>query len=169
MDVFEAVRTMLAVRAFENRAVPEEVVRRVVEAGRLTGSSMNAQPWQFVVVRDRETLRRLGELTRSGPYVKDSPLAIAVAIEKSSRFGVSDASRAVQSMMLTAWAEGVASNWAGFGGLQAVGELLGLPAEFDVLAVVPFGYPAHAVGRGKKRRKPLREVVHLERFGEPFE
>jgi nitroreductase len=168
MDVFDAVRTMLAVRSYEDRPIPDEVVRRIIDAGRLTGSSMNKQPWQFVVVRDRETLRRLGELARSGSYIKDAPLAIAVAIEKSSRFGVSDASRAVQSMMLTAWAEGVGSNWAGFGGLEAVAELLALPAEFDVLAVVPFGYPAGPVGRGIKRRKSLGEIAHRERFGDPF-
>ena len=169
MGVFEAIRTVLAVRDYQDRPVPDDVVRRIVEAGRLTGSSMNRQPWQFVVVRDRETLRRLGELARSGPYIADAPLAIAVAVEKASRFAVSDASRAIQSMVLTAWAEGVGSNWAGFGGLEAIGKLLGIPAGLDVLAVIPFGYPAVSIGRGKKARKPLGEVAHRERFGQPLE
>lgn len=168
MDVFEAVRTVLAVRSYQDRPVPDDVVRRIVEAARLTGSSMNRQPWQFVVVRDRDTLRRLGELARSGPYIADAPLAIAVAVERASKFAVSDASRAVQSMVLTAWAEGVGSNWAGFGGLDAAGKLLGVAAAYDVLAVIPFGYPATSVGRGKKKRKPLGEVAHRERFGQPF-
>ena len=168
MDVFEAVRTVLAVRSYKDRRIPDDVVRRIVEAGRLTGSSMNKQPWQFVVVSNRDTLRRLGELARSGPYIADAPLAIAVAVEKASKFAVSDASRAVQSMVLTAWSDGVGSNWAGFGGLDAAGKLLGVPAAYDVLAVVPFGYPASAVGRGKKSRKPLGEVAHRERFGQPF-
>lgn len=168
MDVFDAVRTVLAVRSYQDRPIPDDVVRRIVEAGRLTGSSMNKQPWRFVVVRDRDTLRRLGELARSGPYIADAPMAIAVAIEKASKFGISDASRAIQSMVLTAWADGVGSNWAGFGGLDAVGELLDVPPSHEVLAVIPFGYPASAVGRGKKQRKPLGEVAHRERFGEPF-
>jgi len=169
MDVFDAVRTVLAVRGYQDRPIADDVVRRIVEAGRLTGSSMNRQPWRFVVVRDRDTLRRLGELARSGPYIAGAPLAIAVAIEKASKFGVSDASRAIQSMVLTAWADGVGSNWAGFGGLDAVGELLGVPSSYEVLAVIPFGYPASAVGRGRKQRKPLGEVAHRERFGQPFE
>lgn len=169
MDVFEAVRTVLAVRSYQDRPVPDDVIRRIVDAGHLTGSSMNMQPWQFVIVQDRGTLRRLGELARSGPYIAGAPLAIVVAIEKASKFAVSDVSRAVQSMVLTAWAEGVGSNWAGFGGLDAVGKLVALPLDFDVLAVIPFGYPADAVGRGKKKRKPLGEVAHRERFGQPFE
>jgi nitroreductase len=85
-----------------------------------------------------------------------------------SRFAVSDASRAIQSMLLTAWAEGVGSNWVGFGGLEPVKPLLDLPAGLDVLAILPFGYPARAVGRGVKDRKPLREVAHLERYGRPL-
>lgn len=78
---------------------------------------MNGQPWHFIVVQDRETLRRLGALAQSGPYVAQAPLAIVVAVEKTG-FAVSDASRAVQSMLLTAWADGVGSNWVGFGGLD---------------------------------------------------
>jgi nitroreductase len=91
-----------------------------------------------------------------------------VAIEKT-RFAVSDASRAIQSMLLTAWAEGVGSNWVGFGGLETVKALLDIPAGLDVLAILPFGYPARPLGRGEKQRKPLREVTHLERYGRPFE
>jgi nitroreductase len=170
MDVFEAVRTLLAVRQYQEKPVPDEVVRRIVEAGHLTASSMNQQPWHFVVVRDRERLRQLGGLVKTGPYIADAQLAIAVAYEKASQFGVSDASRAVQSMILTAWADGVGSNWAG--GPDILGDLkplLGIPDDLDVVAVLPFGYPAQPAGGGKKKRKPLREIAHRERFGTPFE
>lgn len=169
MDVFDAVRTVLAVRGYEDRPLPGAVVHRIVEAGRLTASSMNKQPWHFVVVQDRENLRKLGAATPTGPYVADAPLAIVVAVEKASAFAVSDASRAIQSMVLTAWAEGVGSNWAGFGGLDEVKAMLSIPAKLDVLAVLPFGYPVDPVGRGKKQRKPLGEIAHLERYGRPFE
>ncbi len=167
MDVFEAIRTILAVRQYQDRPVPDEVVRRVVEAGWLTASSKNEQPWHFVVVRDRDTLRRLGELATTGPYTAQASAAIVVAIE-DTRFAVSDASRAIQSMMLTAWDAGVGSNWVGFGGLDAIKQLLHIPATMDVLAVVPLGYPAQRIGRGKKRRKPLGEVASRERYGQPF-
>ena len=168
MDVFEAVRTILAVRRYQDGPVPEDTLRRILEAGRLTGSAMNGQPWHFIVVQDRETLRRLGALAQSGPYVAQAPLAIVVAVEKTG-FAVSDASRAVQSMLLTAWADGVGSNWVGFSGLEEVKALLKIPAKLDVLAILPFGYPVGVVGRGKKQRKSLGAVAHRERYGQPFE
>ena len=167
MDVFEAVRTLLAVRNYQEQPVPADVVRRIVEAGRLTGSSTNRQPWHFIVVEDRDMLRQLGALARTGPFIAQAPLAIVVVIDKSPP-AVSDASRAIQSMMLTAWGEGVGSNWVGPGGLDKVKPLLGIPDELDVAAILPFGYPAQPVGQGKKKRKPLGEVAHRERFGQPF-
>jgi nitroreductase len=168
VEVFDTVRTVLAVRAYQDKPVPPDLVRRIVEAARLTGSSINGQPWHFVVVENRDTLRQLGALARTGPYIAQASLAIVVVMEKS-KYAVSDGSRAIQSMVLTAWAEGVGSNWVGFGGLDAVKPLLGIPDELDVLAIVPFGYPAKAIGKGKKRRKPLSQVAHRERFGQPFE
>jgi nitroreductase len=184
MDVFAAVRTLLAVRRYQDRPVPEPVIRRVLEAGRLTASAMNSQPWHFVVVQDRDTLRQLGALVPehrealrelgarlpSGPYLAEAPLAIVVAVERTP-FAVSDASRAIQSMLLTAWSDGVGGNWSGFGplqGLAGIRALLGIPAELDVLAVLALGYPADAVGRGTKRRKPLAQIAHRERWDRPF-
>ena len=167
MDVFEAVRTVLAVRTYTDRPIPPDLVRRIVEAGRLTASSMNQQPWHFIVVENRETLRRLGQVAKTGPYTAQAALAVVVAIERT-RFAVSDASRAIQSMILTAWSEGVGSNWVGFMGPAAVKEIVGIPEHLDVLAVLPFGYPAKRVGKGLKQRKPLADVVHRERFGVPF-
>ncbi len=168
MDVFGAVRTILAVRDYEDRPVPEDVIRRIVEAGRLTGSSKNGQPWHFVVVQDPDMLAQIGALARTGGYTARAPLAIAVVIDPT-RFAVSDASRAIQSMTLTAWSEGVGSSWVGFSGLDEVKSLLGIPDNLDLLAIIPFGYPAQTVGQGKKKRKPLAEVAHREHFGTPFE
>jgi nitroreductase len=167
MEVFEAVRTILAVRRYRDRPVPEAVLRRIVEAGRLAASAKNVQPWHFVVVQNRETLRQLGSLAQTGPYVGQAPLAIVVAVDKT-RFAVSDASRAIHSMLLTAWAEGVGSNWVGFNNLEGVNTLLDIPPELDVLAILPFGYPVEPLGRGKKQRKPLEAVAHRERYGQPF-
>jgi len=167
--VFEAVRTVLAVREYRDEEIPADVLDRIVEAAHLSASSMNRQPWHFVVVTGRDALRELGGLVRTGPYIASAATAIVVAYERDSRFGVSDGSRAIQSMILTAWAEGVGSNWAGFaGGMEQVREHVGLPGEFDVLAVVPFGYPARALGRGKKNRLPLGEVASAGRYGTPY-
>jgi nitroreductase len=70
--------------------------------------------------------------------------------------------------VLAAWERGIGSNWTGFGGLEQVAEMLGIPSGMSVLAVLPFGFPAQRAGAGKKRRKPLGEVASSERFGAPF-
>jgi nitroreductase len=166
--VFDTVRTVLAVREFEDRPIPDDVLGRIVEAGRLTASSMNLQPWHFVLVTSREALRELGGTIGTGRYIAHSAAAIVVAYERDSEYGVSDASRAIQSMVLVAWAEGVGSNWTGFGDLDRVAAQVGVPDTFEVLAVLPFGYPKRKLGKGKKKRRPLAEVASAERFGTPL-
>ena len=155
-------------REFQDKAIPDEVLRRIVEAGRWTGSSINLQPWHFVVVTNREVLRELGAVIKTGRYTASAGAAIVVAYERDGEYGVSDASRAIQSMILVAWADGVGSNWTGFGGLEGVRKLVGVPDRYEVLAVIPFGYPKRKIGKGIKKRKPLAEVASAERFGTPF-
>jgi nitroreductase len=167
MNVFDAVRTLLAVRRYQDRPVPEEVLHQVLEAGRLSPSARNKQPWRFVLVQDPETLRQLGSAAGTGPYVAEAPAAIVVAVEPS-RFALSDASRAIQNILLTAWDAGVGGNWVGSGGEEAKA-ILGIPDELDVVAILPLGYPAEAIGQGKKSRKPLAEIAHRERWGEAFQ
>jgi nitroreductase len=168
MEVFEAVRTVLAIRQVQGKPVPEPIVQQIVEAGHVTASSMNGQPWHFIIVQDKEMLRQLGTLARTGPYIAQAPLAIVVGMEHSP-YAVSDASRAIQAMILTAWAEGIGSNWVGFENLQQINPVLGIPEEITILAILPFGYPVATVGKGKKKRKPLGVVAHHERWNQPFE
>jgi len=168
METFDAIRTVLAVRHFKDTPIPEPIVRQIVEAGHLTASGGNRQPWHFIVVRDKEILGRLGQLAPTGPYIPQAPLAIVVAMDPSP-YAVSDSSRAIQDMILAAWSQGVGSNWVGFNSLPEVNPLLGIPEEVSVLAILPFGYPAEAVGKGQKKRRPLGEVAYNERWSEPFQ
>ena len=169
MDVFDAVRTVLAVRKYQDKPIPEDVVHQIVEAGRLTGSSRNLQPWAFVVVQDKASLQELGRLATTGPYTAQAALAVVVLIEKASVFAVSDGSRAIQSMVMTAWEHGIGSNWVGFANRHDdIMRFLGVPDTYDILAILPFGYPVDAVGQGKKNRKALGEVAYKDRFGQPY-
>lgn len=172
METYEAIRTVLAVREYADKSVADATVKRIVEAGRLTASSQNKQPWHFIVVRNRETLKRLAELSPSGPYIAQASLAIVVTVAPTPP-AISDASRAIQSMVLAAWAEGVGSNWVGVPKedserFTALKELLGVPDGQRFVAILPFGYPAHAGGKGRKNRKTLAEVASSESFGSAF-
>ena len=167
-DVFDAVRTVLAVREFQDKPIPDDVLKRIAEAGRLSASGSNKQPWHFVFVTGRDRLQELGRLVRTGPYTAQAAAAIVVGAERDNPLAVSDASRAIQSMVLTAWADGVGSNWTGFTGLDEVRQLVGLPNSFNVMAVLPLGYPKKKLGKGVKNRKPAQEVYSAEKFGSPL-
>src|SRR5947209_17824443 len=98
METFDAIRTILAVRHFKNTPIPEPIVQQIVEAGRLTASGGNSQPWHFIVVRDKETLRQLGQLARTGPYISQAPLAIVVAMYRR-QLADSDGCRSISNMI----------------------------------------------------------------------
>jgi nitroreductase len=167
-EVFEAVRTVMAIREYDDKALPDDVARRILEAAHLTASASNRQPWHFVLVRERDRVRKLGELIRTGRYTSGAAAAVIVAYEKESgQYGMSDATRAIQSMILVAWEDRVGSNWTGFAGMEEVRKEFGIPDTYDVLAVLPLGYPKRKV-IGKKKRKPFNEVVSAERFGNPL-
>ncbi len=165
-EIFEVVRTVMAIREYDGRPLPADLARRIVEAGHLTASASNHQPWHFVLVRDPERVRKLGSLIRTGRYTSGAAAAVIVAyVKEFGQYGMSDASRAIQSMILVAWGDGVGSNWTGFGGMEEVRRKFGIPDAYDVLAVLPFGYPKRKV-IGKKKRKPFKDVVSSERFGQ---
>jgi nitroreductase len=168
MTAFDAIKTLVAVRDYQPQAIPDETVTQILEAARLTGSSRNRQTWDFVVVRNAETLKRLGELASTGPYIANAPLAIAVVVPEGPAGNI-DGARAVQDMMLAAWEAGVGSNWVGNVNTEPIKTLLKVPAERMVLTVIPFGYPTKKLGAGVKDRKPLSTIAHAEQFGQPYQ
>lgn len=169
MDEFEVVKTMLAVREYTNQRISDEALRRILDAGRMTASRKNLQPWHFVVVRDKLLLAQLADLAPSGDYIRQAALAIVVFLQNDRPVTMTDGARAVQSMMLVAWGEGIGSNWVGWLKREEIMELLGAPANHYLLTVLPFGYPTHKISLGKKNRKALSEIAYAERFGKHFE
>ncbi|MBI3326744.1 MAG: nitroreductase family protein [Nitrospinae bacterium] len=167
MDVFECVRGRVETREFKPDPVPEPVIRKILEAGRWSPSQRNRQPWHLIVIQDRETLKQLGALASSGPYLADAALAIAVVTE-GARAPLIDGTRAISSMQLVAWGEGLGSCWVGGVDREGLKRLLGVPEACEVVTVLPFGYPTDAAKAIRKRRKPLDQIAHRERFGTPY-
>ena len=165
MDVFEIVKTMLAVRDYTDQPIADETLHRILEAGRLTASRKNLQLWHFVMVREKVLLAQLADLAPSGDYIRQAALAIAVFLENDLPVTMTDGARAVQSVMLVAWGEGIGSNWVGWLKREEIKELLDAPADYHLLTVLSFGYPAQRIGLGKKNRKALSEIAHTERYG----
>ena len=167
MEVLECVRARIETREFKPDPVPEPIIQKLLEAGRWSPSQRNRQPWHFIVVQNRDTLKQLGAMAPSGPYLADAALAIVVVTD-GARAPLIDGTRAISSIQLVAWAEGLGSCWVGGVDREGVKRLLGIPEACELVTVLPFGYPTDGAKALRKRRKPLAQIAHRERFGTPY-
>ena len=173
MDVWSAIRTKRMVRRFEPRPLAPEHLTRIVDAGRRAGSSKNQQRWDFLVVEDRDRLRRLSEVGPYAGHVAGAAAAVALVTPDPRAAGASlslawDAGLAAENMMLAAWELGVGSCPATVYEQAVARDALGFPEDRFCGWILSFGYPADPddLARPPKRggRKPLDEVVHRERW-----
>lgn len=167
------LRSLRAVRSFSPDPVPEQVVDDVLEVARLSGSASNRQPWEIVVIRDRETLDALANVEGYAGHLARAPLGIVLVMagERTTQEAY-DEGRLSERIMLAAWAHGVGSSigWIIGSGRDAAREILGIPPERTVRTAISLGYPDETLrrprtGRGAAR-KPLSEIVHVERYGQ---
>jgi nitroreductase len=167
VDAFLAVASRREVRRYADRPVAPETERRILEAGRVSGSSKNRQPWRFVVLSDRETIERAAEAVWAADNVLGAALVVAVIVRGKGPVSF-DAGRAAQNMMLAAWNEGVGSCPNGIADQAAMRDVLGLDDEDHFAIVLSFGYPAGGAdpeGRSPEEwlaradRRPLEELV----------
>ena len=166
MDTWLAVASKRDWRSYADRQVPEDVQRRILDAGRLAGSAVNRQPWTFVVVESDEAKERLAETVYAGGNVRTCAFAVAIATE-GGKSGL-DVGRAMQNMMLAAWNEGVVSCPNGMPDPEATARALGLEEALVPVNVPSFGYPKRPRDpesnnaedwSAEANRKPLDEVV----------
>src|SRR4051812_18299700 len=167
MDAFLAVASKREVRRYADRPIPEDVQRRILDAGRVAGSSKNRQPWRFVVLADREAVERAAEAVWAADNVLGAALVIGLVVRGKGPVSF-DAGRAAQNMMLAAWNDGVGSCPNGMADAAAMGEALGLTDDDHFAVVLSFGYPAGGIDPESRSpedwiaradRKPLDEVV----------
>jgi nitroreductase len=163
MDTFLAIASRREVRKYSDRPIPGEIVTRILDAGRITGSSTNKQPWTFIVVETK--VKDLAQLVYAPGNVLGAQLVVAIAVRGSATF---DAGRATQNMQLAAWNEGVGSCPNGVKDRERAAELLELDDEQTPVIVLSFGYPARPIDPAKRspeewiaraNRKPFDEVV----------
>jgi nitroreductase len=126
---------------------------------------MNLQPWHFIIIKNKRTLKELGKLCISGRFIVDAPLGVVIITEPSNKWHEIDGARAVQNMSLAAWNEGIGTCWIGAIDRDKVKEMLNIPKNLHVLTILPFGYPEEFIVKRRKIRRSSEEVFHIERFG----
>jgi nitroreductase len=169
MDAIEAIRTKRAVRVFEDRPLPDEVVSAILNAGRRAQSSKNSQPWHFVVVRQRATLAALSKLGTYAGHLAGAALAVVIVTpDPAERWSIMfDAGQSAAGMQLAAWDLGVGSCPATIYEPDQAEALLGVPPEWHIHAALSFGYPAEPpshIAPKRAGRRSLEEVVHYDRW-----
>jgi len=163
MNAYTAIRTKKDLRAYSDRPVPEELERRIIQAGRMAGSSKNSQPCRLVVLHDAAQRAAIAVCGDWAKHVPAAPLAIAIVLGPDG--GAFDAGRCAQNMMIAAWAEGVTSCPTSMHHPDCARAVLGLPEDHHVQILLPFGYPAEgAAERRSHPRLPLEDVVHYDRW-----
>src|SRR5690348_5248581 len=153
MTPYETILSKRDTRAFDERPIPDDVLHRILQAGRMAGSAKALEPVRFVVLRDAAGRAALAACGRSTDHMLSAAAVVALVLEPEmgvvgapfTHFrGPFDAGRAAQNMMLTAWAEGITSCPASMHDAEAAAKVLGLPPGYLVANCVSFAYPNSA-------------------------
>jgi nitroreductase len=155
MDTDKTIITKRDTRAFTEQAVPDDVVRRIVQAGRMAGSSKNVQPCRFVIIDDQAQKEEIAKCGDFAAWIPTAPLLVAVALTDVGTRSEFDAGRAAQNMMVAGWAEGVGSCPISMHHVECARDALGLPETWRVCIVLAFGY----------KSKPQKSVPEAARLG----
>ena len=169
----ELIRTVRQARQYAPDPVPDDVVDTLLEVARWTGSSRNSQPWHFIVITDKEQLRRISQLRTPINWVAEAPLGIAIVLDGADAASEAyDEGRLTERILIAARGLGLGGGvaWYGDAAQQAEGKrILGIPPERTARSVVIVGYATSIKDpRPNARaggRKELSEIVSYDRWG----
>jgi len=170
MNVSEAIRLKRAVRKFQEKPLPEEVIHAILNAGRRSQSSKNEQGWQFIAIRDKAILKALSECGTYAGHLAGAALGIAIVTPNpEGKFqDLFDAGQAAAYMQLAAWELGVGSCLASIYEPAKAREILEFPLDWHLRIAISFGYPTDegklSAAPRKGGRRSLEEVIHWEKW-----
>lgn len=169
MNVFEAIKSRRSIRSFADRAIEEEKLKKVLDAGRLAPSAANMQEWKFVVVRDKETKEKLATAANNQRFIAKADVIVvgcATIVDQIMTCGQYtypiDLAIAMDHMSLQAVEQGLGTCWIGAFKEDEVKSILGIPKEIRVVELMPLGYPLHVPE--PRERKTLNQVVVYDKW-----
>jgi nitroreductase len=166
MDILELIKNRRSIRRYRKENVPNELVKKILEAGRWAPSANNSQPWSFIVLKGEEVRRNVAEAATYGKFLANAPIGIVVVIDPElSRHAVEDGAIATMNMLLEAHALGLGACWIGAYNSsyeERIKEILKIPRNKRVLSIISIGYPAETP---IKNRKELDEIVFIDSYG----
>ncbi len=169
MEVFTAISQRYSVRAYKATDVGENELKKVLEAARLSPSASNRQEWKFIVVKNKETKKKLAKAAFGQSFIGEAPVVIvACGTESKSVMGCGqpthtvDVSIACAYMILQAYELGLGTCWIGAFKEDEAKKILNIPEHVRVVAMTPLGYPNQPPSQ--KSRKALDQIVCFEKY-----
>jgi nitroreductase len=166
VEVFEAIKSRRSIRKYTKDPVPEDLIVKMLDAGRWAPSASNRQPWSLIVLKDEEVRRKVAEATTYGKFLAEAPLGIAVVVDpQASTHPVEDGAIAAQNMLLAAHALGLGACWIGSYNSfyeEKIKTILSIPKNKRLLSIISIGFPAESP---TKTRKELRQIVFTDQYG----
>jgi nitroreductase len=164
VDAIDALKGRRSVRSYEDKPVPREVLEEIIDAARLAPTANNTQPWEFIVVTERDMRAKVADLTDYGKFIAQSSACVVVFARDVERY-IEDGSAATENILIAAHALGLGACWvAGYKKAyeDPLREILGVPTGYKLVSLVAVGYPVGKTGPHGKR--PLSDVLHWEKF-----
>jgi nitroreductase len=156
----EFLKGRRSIRSFQEKSIKEKELEMILEAGRWAPSASNRQPWEFIVIKNKEILEKLAKNAFYGKFIKTVPVVIAIVakIKTSPKWYMIDTSLVSMNMMLMAWSLGIGTCWIGAMNREKAKEIFGLGKDDHLLTILPFGYIKGEIP-GPTSRKMLNKIV----------
>jgi nitroreductase len=153
------IKSRRSIRSFQEKLIPDKEIEMILESGRWAPSASNRQPWEFLVIKNRDMIEKVAKLSVYGKFIKEASVLIAIIgkTKISPKWYIIDTSLVSMNMMLIAWALGIGTCWIGTLDRDKAKEILKLEIDDYLLTVLPFGYIKGEIPT--RDRKPLKKIV----------
>ncbi len=167
MELFEVIKNRRSIRSYLDKDIPDEVVDKILEAGRWAPSGFNYQPWKFAVIKDKNLKAELGKLTKYEKNFNQAPVLIAIFLDHEISYDLIKDVQAIGACMQNMWLAvhdlGLGAMWNGEirKNMDKVRDLCGAPEHYELMGIIAVGYPGEEPS--KSSRKPLDDLVFLRK------
>ena len=154
MDALACIKTRRSIRQYTNKPIDKNILQEIIDAARLAPSARNIQPWHFIVVTEKETLKKIANLTDYGSFIADAAACIVVCCE-DTKYYLEDGCNASENILLAAKSFGIGSCWVAGDKkdyCKDIKELIGVPPDYKIISLLPLGYPISDFQQPPKKR-----------------
>ncbi len=166
MDLFEAVKKRRSVREYSDKPVLKSDLEKIIDAARFAATARNIQPWKFLIVTNKQMLKKIADLTEHGKFIEQAQACIVV-LSSDTKYYLEDGSAATQNILLAATSLGLGTCWVAGDKkdyCEGIMKLLGIAKDYKVISFVSVGYPKKEAALKEVEKKSLKELLFWEKF-----